>query len=98
MKVSALDRLERGIVLVAPLTRTFVVVTTNGKRTLSSRYNCPHTCIRAFTDYRAQTQTIEYCVVDIGTPPSGPCDAWVGSQGRDKIRLSRDFDERQTGH
>ena len=35
------NRLEPGVLLVAPLTRTFVVATMNGKRILSSRHNCP---------------------------------------------------------
>ncbi|KAI6157657.1 hypothetical protein BKA82DRAFT_3966815, partial [Pisolithus tinctorius] len=25
----------------------------------------------AFTDYRTQAQTIKYCIVDIGSPPTG---------------------------
>lgn len=59
----------------------------------------PVTPIYAFTDYRAQAQTLEHCVVDIGTPPTGqltPFNAYVAlsrSRGRDTIRLLRDFDE-----
>ncbi|KIN92634.1 hypothetical protein M404DRAFT_114797, partial [Pisolithus tinctorius Marx 270] len=54
----------------------------------------------AFTDYRSQAQTIEHCIVDIGTPPSGgltPFNAYVAlsrSRGRDTIRLLCDFDEK----
>ena len=48
------------------LTRTFVVTTTNGKRTSISRQQLPTTPAYAFTDYRARAQTIKYCVVNIG--------------------------------
>ncbi|KAF8313898.1 uncharacterized protein EI90DRAFT_2948972 [Cantharellus anzutake] len=51
----------------------------------------------AFTDYRAQGQTIEYLWVDIGTPLRGsltPFNAYVTlsrARGRANVRLVRDF-------
>ena len=81
-KATALDGLELGVLPVAPLTRTFVVTTTNGKRTSISRQQLPTTPVYAFTDYRARAQTIKYCVVDIGKPPNGqltPFNAYVCS-------------------
>ncbi|KAF8332840.1 uncharacterized protein EI90DRAFT_2918054 [Cantharellus anzutake] len=51
----------------------------------------------AFTDYRAQGQTIEYLWADIGTPLRGtltPFNAYVTlsrAQGRANVRLLRDF-------
>ncbi|KAJ7643178.1 hypothetical protein B0H17DRAFT_959878 [Mycena rosella] len=57
------------------------------------------TAAYAFTDYRAQGQTIPYVLVDIGTPPSGTLSlfnlyvALPRSSGRESIRLLRDFDD-----
>ena len=99
-KANALEGLEAGVLPVAPLTRTFVVMTPNQKKVSISRQQLPITPAYAFTDYRAQAQTIEYCVVDIAKPPYGqltPFNAYVAlsrSRGRDTIRLLRDFDER----
>ena len=52
----------------------------------------------AFTDYRAQGQTIPYVIVDIATPPTGGLNlfnlyvALSCSSGRSSIGLLRDFD------
>jgi ATP-dependent exoDNAse (exonuclease V) alpha subunit len=52
-----------------------------------------------FTDHKAQGQTLEHVIVDIGTTvkfPVNPFAAYVAlsrSHGRDTIRLLRDFDE-----
>ncbi|KIO01171.1 hypothetical protein M404DRAFT_150797, partial [Pisolithus tinctorius Marx 270] len=53
----------------------------------------------AFTDYCAQAQTLEHCIIDISMPPTGqltPFNAYVAlshSQGQDTICLLRDFDK-----
>ncbi|KAF8325612.1 uncharacterized protein EI90DRAFT_2931402 [Cantharellus anzutake] len=53
--------------------------------------------VYAFTDYRAQGQTIDYLWADIGTPLKGsltPFNAYVTlsrAQGRSNVRLLRDF-------
>jgi len=52
----------------------------------------------AFTDYKAQGQTMEFVIVDISKPPSGfisPFSMYVAlsrSRGRNSIRILRDFD------
>lgn len=52
----------------------------------------------AFTDYKAQGQTMEYVIVDISKPPTGslsPFSVYVAlsrSRGRKTIRILRDFD------
>jgi hypothetical protein len=52
----------------------------------------------AFTDYKAQGQTMECVIVDISKPPSGvlsPFSVYVAlsrSRGRQSIRILRDFD------
>ena len=52
----------------------------------------------AFTDYKAQGQTMECVIVDISKPPSGklsPFSIYVAlsrSRGWDTIRILRDFD------
>ncbi|KAF9789431.1 hypothetical protein BJ322DRAFT_1177486, partial [Thelephora terrestris] len=53
----------------------------------------------AFTDYRAQGQTIPYVVVDIAAPPTSGLSlfnlyvALSHSSGQETIRLLRDFDD-----
>ena len=95
----ALDGLGPGVLPVASLTQTFVVTTPKGNKTLTSRQQLPITPAYAFTDYRAQAQTIEHCVVDIGKPPYGqltPFNAYVAlsrSRKRDTIRLLCKFEE-----
>lgn len=57
------------------------------------------TAAYAFTDYRAQSQTIPYVIVDIGRVPSGRLSlfnvyvALSRSAGRDSIRLLREFED-----
>lgn len=64
------------------------------------RLQFPITPAYAFTDYRAQGQTISSVIVDIARPPSGGLNlfnlyvALSRSSGRDTIRLLRDFDEK----
>ncbi|THH14508.1 hypothetical protein EW146_g5828 [Bondarzewia mesenterica] len=63
------------------------------------RTQFPMTAAYAFTDYRAQGQTIPHVIVDIAPPPSGKLSlfnlyvALSRSSGRDSIRLLRDFDD-----
>ena len=60
----------------------------------------PLTLAYAFTDYRAQDQTLEPVIIDIGPPPHSsltPFNIYVAlsrGMGRDNIRLLRDFDEK----
>ena len=54
----------------------------------------------AFTDFKAQGQTIEHVIVDMAKPPSGKLNAFhmyvslSRSRGRETVRLLRDFDEK----
>ena len=69
------------------------------KKMSISREQLPMTPAYAFTDYRAQAQIIEYCVVDIGLPPYRqltPFNAYIAlshSRGRNTICLLHEFDE-----
>ena len=53
----------------------------------------------AFTDHKAQGQTLEHVLIDIGTTkkfPVTPFSAYVAlsrSRGRDSVHLLRDFDD-----
>lgn len=100
IKAQTLPGLPTGVLPVAPLSRAFSITMTSGCRCTVTRIQLPITPAFAFTDYSAQAQTIEYCIVDIGSPPTGkitPFNAYVAlscSRGRESIRLLRDFDER----
>ena len=72
----------------------------DGNKITVNRTQLPLTLAYAFTDYRAQGQTIEPVVVDIGPPPHGcltPFNIYVAlsrATGLDNICLLRDFDQR----
>ncbi|KZT28110.1 hypothetical protein NEOLEDRAFT_1030682, partial [Neolentinus lepideus HHB14362 ss-1] len=72
------------------------------KRTIKHTIHRCQFCITpayAFTDYRAQGQTISFSIADIAKPPTGKlslCNSYVSlsrSHGQDCIRLLREFDE-----
>ena len=108
-KAVGLTGLPENVVPIQPLSRSFqiqVPVRENGgsqhmvARTVSRR-QLPLTAAYAFTDYRAQGQTIQHVIVDIASPPTGSeltlFNIYVAlsrSKGRQTIRLLRDFDER----
>jgi len=65
-----------------------------------NRLQFPITGAYAFTDYRAQGQTIPFVIIDIGKVPTGGTlnlfNLYVAlsrSKGRDTIRLLRNFDD-----
>jgi ATP-dependent exoDNAse (exonuclease V) alpha subunit len=98
-----LEGLEEAVIPLEAMTRAYSVdvVRQDGKieRTTVHRKQFPMTLAYAFTDYRAQGQTIPYVIVDIATPPSGfrpnLFNLYVAlsrSSGRETIRLLRDFD------
>lgn len=99
-KADALNGLDSGVLPIIPLSKTFSVFMPSGKKIAVSRQQLPITPTYAFTDYCSQAQTINHCIVDLATPPSGqltPFNAYVAlsrSHGRHGIRLLRDFDER----
>ena len=103
-RASRLDGLDESVIPVEPaMCRMDIEVTLpNGKRQRRTvrRRQFPVTPAYAFTDYRAQGQTISYVIVDIASPPSGSLSlfnvyvALSRSSGRDTIRLLRDFDDK----
>ena len=93
-----INGLPAGTIPIFPLRKKFKL---GGKSGITiEREQFALTPAYAFTDYKSQGQTIEHVVVDIAKPPSGsltPFDAYVAlsrSQGRDTIRLLREFDDK----
>jgi len=92
------DGLDEGLVPILPSKTTFSVVVKNRTHNITRR-QLALTPGYAFTDYKAQAQTIENVWIDIGQPPRGslsPFNAYVAlsrSRGRETIRLLRDFDD-----
>ncbi|KIM66471.1 hypothetical protein SCLCIDRAFT_110575 [Scleroderma citrinum Foug A] len=103
-KAHALEDLENSVLPITPLTKTFSVITASSNKITVTRQQLPVTPAYAFTDYHSQAQTINHCIVDLATPPTGkltPFNAYVAlsrSRGRHSIRLLRDFDERLFTH
>ncbi|PSS37626.1 hypothetical protein PHLCEN_2v553 [Hermanssonia centrifuga] len=103
-RASRLEGLEEGVVPVEPKQTTMRIVfkkgPLKGKSRTIRRRQFPVTPAYAFTDYRAQGQTIPFVVVDIASPPYGKLSlfnlyvALSRSSGRETIRLLRDFDDR----
>jgi len=99
-RAHTLDGLDNGVLPITSLKKNFNIVIANGTKISVNRQQLPITPAYALTDYRSQAQTIDHCIVDLGTPPSGqltPFNAYVAlsrSWGRHSIRLLRDFDER----
>ena len=98
-----LNGLEEGVipVQVAKQSVQIPVMTANGalENRRVTRKQFPITGSYAFTDYRAQGQTIPYVLVDLASPPSGRLTlfnlyvALSRSIGKDNIRLLQDFQD-----
>jgi len=92
------DGLDAGLVPILPSKTTFSVTVRNKSHSISQRQLALAPAY-AFTDYKAQAQTLEYVTIDISQPPSGslsPFNAYVAlsrSRGRGTIRLLRDFND-----
>ena len=93
-----LPGLPKGIIPIFPSRNTFSL---GGKHRITvHRHQLALTAAYAFTDYKAQGQTMECVIVDLGKPPSGGLTgfnvyvALSRSRGRSTIRLLRDFDEK----
>ncbi|KAG2070006.1 hypothetical protein BDR04DRAFT_1156004 [Suillus decipiens] len=69
-KAVQLEGLEKDVLLLVPLKRTFTIVHGKGLKT-NRRRQPPITQAYSFTDYRSQGRTISHCIVDIATPPGG---------------------------
>ena len=104
-KAVQLEGLEKNVLPLVPLERTFMIVHGKGLKTIR-RKQLPVTPAYSFTDYRSQGQTIDHSSIDIATPPSGgpgltPFNVYVAlsrGRGRDNIRLLRDFDKNLMTH
>ena len=89
----SLPGLEPSVIPILPATKRFTV-----EKKTYSRLQFPMTESYAFTDYRAQGQTIKNVIVDIARPTGGTltlANVYVAlsrSSGRDTIRLLRPFD------
>jgi hypothetical protein len=86
-----------GIIPISPSMVRFSV-DVDGKKMRLERRQLAIVPGYAFTDYKAQGQTMECVIVDISKPPSGalsPFSVYVAlsrSRGRKTIRILRDFD------
>ncbi|KAF8814028.1 hypothetical protein BYT27DRAFT_7219951 [Phlegmacium glaucopus] len=91
------DGLEEGIIPISPSLLKFSVKV-DGERLKLERRQIAIVPGYAFTDYKAQGQTLECVIIDIAKPPSGtlsPFNVYVAlsrSRGRKTIRILRDFD------
>ncbi|KAI0633924.1 hypothetical protein C8Q77DRAFT_1033032, partial [Trametes polyzona] len=99
-----LDGLDEAIIPIEPVKRSFRINVrdSEGKQVTHTvhRRQFAITPAYAFTDYRAQGQTISHVIIDIARPPSGrPLNlfnlyvALSRSSGRETVRLLRDFDD-----
>jgi len=97
-RAAALPDLEEGVIPIKRVS-TKTQIRIHGKSRTVTRTQFPITGAYAFTDYRAQGQTIPYVVVDIASPPTSGLSlfnlyvALSRSSGRNTIRLLRDFDD-----
>ncbi|GAW05036.1 ATP-dependent DNA helicase PIF1 [Lentinula edodes] len=94
-----LEGVKEGILPIVPSQSKFAVTDENGKRMQITRRQLALTAGYAFTDYKGQGQTIEYVVVDLEPPHTGPkmtgFSVYVAlsrSRGRKNIRLLRGYD------
>ncbi|KAF8804157.1 hypothetical protein BYT27DRAFT_7302151 [Phlegmacium glaucopus] len=91
------DGIPKGIIPILPSLTTFSVGV-DGQKIKVQRRQVAIVPGYAFTDYKAQGQTLECVLVDIAKPPSGklsPFSVYVAlsrSRGRKTIRILRDFD------
>jgi len=97
-RAATLPGLDEGVIPIQRVsTKTQIHV--RGKSRTVTRTQFPITGAYAFTDYRAQGQTIPYVVIDIASPPTSGLSlfnlyvALSRSSGRSTIRLLRDFDD-----
>ena len=97
-RAAALPHLGEGVIPIQPVSSK-IQIRVRGKSRTVTRMQFPITGAYAFTDYRAQGQTIPYVVVDTASPPSSRLSlfnlyvALSRSSGRGTIRLLREFDD-----
>lgn len=95
------EGLKEGEIPIFPVEHNFTISTTGKPRTKVHHRQYPLTPAYAFTDHKAQGQTLEPVIVDIGQVPGNiginPFGVYVAlsrGRGRNEIRLLRDFDDR----
>jgi len=92
--------IPNGQIPITPYTVTFGITLNDGSKFTISRTQYAVTGGYAFTDIKAQGQTMGPILIDLRTPPTGqisPFSAYVAlsrSRGRDTIHLLTDFDEK----
>ena len=90
--------LPPGIIPLTPSIANFMVTGRMGKKYKLKGHQYAMTPGYAYTDYKLQSQTIKYVIIDIGKPPTRSLllfsiyVALSRSRGRDTIRLLRNFD------
>lgn len=95
-----LDGLGRNEIPISPSQSTFTIKNADGSKATVRRRQYAITPAYAFTDYKAQGQTIEYVLVDLAEPTKNALDpfhAYVAlsrSRGRSTIRLFRPCPQR----
>lgn len=89
--------LPNGIIPISPSVLKFSIEV-DGERVKMERRQLAIVPGYAFTDYKAQGQTMECVIVDISNPPTGHLSGFSAyialsrSRGRKTIRILRDFD------
>ena len=98
-RLRQLPNLPPQVIPIEPNAAKFTITVQKKTRTVTRR-QFPITAAYAFTDYRAQGQTIRNVIVDISTPPYGGLNlfnlyvALSRGTGREGIRLLREFDHK----
>ncbi|KIL54765.1 hypothetical protein M378DRAFT_1051766 [Amanita muscaria Koide BX008] len=99
MRVGHFEELSERVVPIFPVESKIRLQLTRKKTVTVTRRQIPLTPAYAFTDYRAQGQSLPYVIVDLGRPPTGKLTAFNAyvalsrSAGRKTIKLLREFDE-----
>lgn len=97
-RAAALPHLEEGVIPIQRVSSSMQIAVDGKSRTVT-RAQFPITGADAFTDYRAQGQTIPYVIIDIAPPPTSGLSLFnlyvslSRSSGRKTIRLLRDFND-----
>jgi ATP-dependent exoDNAse (exonuclease V) alpha subunit len=95
--VKNLEGLPDGTIPIELSKKGMEICYPNGRKSTVHRKQLPITAAYAFTNYKAQGQTLQPVIVDIGNPPSGRLNAFntyvVISRGRshEMLRLLRNF-------
>ncbi|KAG8742906.1 hypothetical protein FRC10_000765 [Ceratobasidium sp. 414] len=98
-RAAPIPGLEDGVIPIVPIRNNFKLTIRDKVTATISREQIPLIPAYAFTDYRAQGQTLPYVIIDLAKPPNGgltPFNAYVAlsrSRSMKQCRLLRDFDE-----